>query len=114
MVTGPNDLPDRRESGDDATFDYTPAFDEALAALIPGGVERFYFKRDGIEFRLSRALELQQITPHEGYLITEAHFAGVPECIIWFRIGTSADGQPRYTLDHVQVRPPPYEEEDDT
>ena len=114
MVTGPTDLPDRRESGDDVVFDYTPAFEESLATLIPDEVQRFYFMRDGIEFRLSRAIQLQQITPEEGYLITEAHFAGVPECIIWFRIGNSADGQPQYTLEKVQVRPPPFEEEDDT
>ncbi len=114
MVTGPTDLSGRREPGGTAEIVYTPGFERDLAALVPDAVQRVYFKRDGIEFRLHRAIELQRITDGDGYLITEDGLAGVPSCIIWFSIAEPAEAPPRYTLESAESVDAPFEEEDDT
>ena len=114
MVTGPTDLPGRREPDGDAEIVYSPAFETDLAQLIPSPVQRAYFMRDGIEFRLQRAIELQRITDSDGYLITEDGLAGVPGCIIWFSIAKPGDAPARYTLESATLVEPPFEEEDDT
>ena len=114
MVGGPDDLPDRREPDSSASFNYTADFEVGLAALVPDVTQRFYFKRDGIEFRLGHAIDLQLITPEQGYLITEEHIADVPACIIWFTAAESDDGRPVYTLDSIAVREPPSNLEDDS
>lgn len=114
MVGGPDDLPGRREPDPDARFRYTPAFSVELATLIPDETRRSYFTRDGIEFRLARGLELQLITPDQGYLITEEHIANMPECIIWFTVGVTDDGHPLYTLDRIEVRQTSPDDEDDS
>ena len=114
MVTGPSNLPDRREPGGEAEIVYAPNFDADLAALIPDTVQRDYFKRDGIEFRLHRAIELQRVTGQIGYLITEDGLAGVPGCIIWFSISQTPTGAARYTIESVEMADPRLDEEDDT
>lgn len=114
MVTGPTDLPDRREPDGDAEIVYSSSFDSDLAQLIPDAVQRAYFMRDGIEFRLHRAIELQRITDVEGYLITEDGLAGVPACIIWFSIVELPDSPARYIIESAAPVEPPLEEEDDT
>ena len=114
MVGGPDDLPDRRAPDPAGRFRYTAAFNAALEEFVPDATQRFYFRRDGIEFRLSHAIDLQLITPGQGYLITEEYVAAVPECIIWFRVGESEDGPPVYTLDTITVRQPPADDEDDS
>lgn len=114
MVSGPGDLPGRRAPDPGARFRYTPAFAVDLANLIPDEIRRSYFTRDGIEFRLARGLELQLITPDQGYLITEDQIADMPECIIWFTTGVTDDGHPLYTLDRIEVRRTPPDDEDDS
>ena len=114
MVGGPDDLPSRREPDPDALFRSTLAFDSGLEEFVPDAMQRFYFRRDGIEFRLGHAVELQLVTPEQGYLITEEYVAGVPECIIWFSVGESEDGRPVYTLESIAVRQPPADDEDDS
>ena len=54
------------------------------------------------------------ITPDQGYLITEEHIANMPECIIWFTVGTTDDGRPLYTLNRIAVRSTPPDDEDDS
>ncbi len=112
-MSGPDDSPDRREPGDNASVAYTPAFEADLATLVPNQAQRFYFMRDGIEYRLTHAIDLQQVTPQQGYLITEEHIAGMPECVIWFTIADAEGKSPQYTLDSIRVRQPSHEEEDD-
>ena len=85
-----------------------------LATLIPDETQRSYFTRDGIEFRLAHGIELQRITPDVGYLITEEHIADMPECIIWFTIGTTDDGHPLYTLERIAVRRSAPDDEDNS
>ena len=114
MVSGPDDLPGRRDADPDSHFSYTPAFAVELTALIPDETRRSYFTRDGIEFRLAHGIELQQVTPEQGYLITEEHIADMPECIIWFTIGVADDGRPLYTLDRIAVRRTLPDDEDDS
>ena len=114
MVTGPTDLPGRREPGGAAEIIYTPQFEVDLAALVPDVVQRAYFKRDGIEFRLRRAIELQRVSDRDGYLITEDGLAGVAGCIIWFSIAEAAHAPPRYTIESAEQVDAPFEEEDDT
>lgn len=114
MVTGPTDLPGRREPGGTAEIVYASGFERDLAALVPDAVQRAYFKRDGIEFRLQRAIDLQRVTERDGYLITEDGLAGVPGCIIWFSIDEPADEPPTYTIASAERIDAPFEEEDDT
>ena len=114
MVRGPDDLWGRRVPDPDARFNYTPAFAVELATMIPDETQRSYITRDGIEFRLARGIELQLITSDQGYLITEEHIANMPECIIWFTIDTTDDGRPLYTLDRIEVRQIPPDDEDDS
>lgn len=112
-MSGP-DEPDRHEPGDEASFLYTAEFEAELATLVPNQVQRFYFMRDGIESRLSHAIDLQQVTPQQGSPITEEQVAGVPQCIIWFTIASAEEDRPQYVLDSIRVRTPLHEEEDDT
>lgn len=112
VATGPTDLPGRREPGGDA--DYSPVFEAGLARFIPDAIQRAYFVRDGIEFRLQRAIELQRITEVDGYLITEDGLAGVPALIIWLSISGGTVTPPRYTLESVHLAESHAEAEDDT